>query len=145
MGHDDSGDQTRSSKSSTSDSHWSSRNHEKATFGNAYHHNEYVFCLEDGRSYHPERFSREFLRKQQQFNEAHPDEPLPRFTTHGLRHTWATIALSNNVHLKVVSDRLNHSTTHITAEVYSHVTQPIAQDAADLMGGLILGKTVEES
>ncbi len=38
-----------------------------------------------------------------------------------------------------VSDRLNHSTTHITAEVYSHVTQPIAKDAADLVGGLILG------
>lgn len=65
--------------------------------------------------------------------------PDVRGRTHGLRHTWATIALANKVHLKVVSDRLNHSTTHITAEVYSHVTQPIAQDAADLVGGLILG------
>ena len=59
----------------------------------------------------------------------------------GLRHTWATIALNNNVHLKVVSDRLNHSITDITARVYSHVTRPIAQEAADLVGGLILGRT----
>lgn len=113
---------------------------EKAMFGPAYRDHDYIFCLEDGRSYHPERFSREFLRKQHQYNQAHPETPLPRLTIHGLRHTWATIALANNVHLKVVSDRLNHSTTHITAEVYSHVTQPIAQDAADLVGGLILGE-----
>jgi len=43
---------------------------EKAMFGPAYHGHDYVFCLEDGRSYHPERFSREFLRKQHQYNHA---------------------------------------------------------------------------
>jgi len=118
---------------------------EKAMFGPGYHDHDYVFCLEDGRSYHPERFSREFLRKQHHYNQAKPETPLPRLTIHGLRHTWATIALANNVHLKVVSDRLNHSTTHITAEVYSHVTQPIAKDAADLVGGLILGPTSDQS
>jgi integrase len=117
------------------------QNDEKTLLGATYQDNDYIFCLEDGTHYHPERFSREFLRKQLRYNETHPDAALPRLTIHGLRHTWATIALNNNVHLKVVSDRLNHSTTHITAEVYSHVTQPIAQDAADLIGGLILGET----
>ncbi len=114
---------------------------EKAVLGGAYQDEGFVFYLEDGRHYHPERFSREFLRKQQQFNDAHPEAPLPRLTIHGLRHTWATIALTNNVHLKVVSDRLNHSTTDITARVYSHVTRPVAREAANLVGGLILGET----
>jgi len=112
---------------------------EKALLDGAHQDDGFVFCLEDGQHYHPERFSREFLRKQQQFNEAHSEAPLPRPTIHGLRHTWATIALTNNVHLKVVSERLNHSTTDITASVYSHVTRPIAQGAADLVGRLILG------
>lgn len=51
-------------------------------------------------------------------------------------------ALTNNVHLKVVSGRLNlnHSTTDITARVYSQVIRPIVQEAADLVGGLILGR-----
>ena len=121
---------------------WRQRqNVEKRLLGPAYQDDDYVFCLEDGRHYHPERFSRAFLRKQLQYNQAHPDQPLPRLTIHGLRHTWATIALAEGVHLKVVSDRLNHSTTHITAEVYSHVTEPISRDAADLVGGLILGET----
>ncbi len=115
------------------------QNSEKQLLGDAYRDDDFVFCHEDGRHYHPERFSREFLRKQQQYNDANPDTPLPRLTIHGLRHTWATIALKQKVHLKVVSERLNHSTTDITARVYSHVTRPIAQEAADLVGGLILG------
>ncbi len=111
---------------------------EREFLGGACQDHGLVFCLEDGRPFHPERYSREFLRKQQQYNEANPDTPLPRLTIHGLRHTWATIALAENVPLKVVSDRLNHSTTHITAEIYSHVTPPIARSAADKVGGLIL-------
>jgi integrase len=115
---------------------------EKPLLASAYQDHGLVFCLEDGRPYHPERFSRAFLRKQHQYNATvGPDNQLPRLTLHGLRHTWATLALSNNVPLKVVSERLNHSTTHITAEVYSHVTPPVARDAADLVGGIILGSS----
>lgn len=69
------------------------QNGEKQLLGSAYNDDGFVFCHEDGRHYHPERFSREFLRKQHQYNEANPDTPLPRLTIHGLRHTWATIAL----------------------------------------------------
>lgn len=36
------------------------------------------------------------------------------------------------------STRGTSTTTRITAEVYSHVTEPIAREAADLIGGLIL-------
>ncbi|MDQ6854957.1 MAG: site-specific integrase, partial [Actinomycetota bacterium] len=44
---------------------------------------------EDGRSYHPDRFSREFKRKQQAYNLRHPDDPLPRLRLHDFRHTAA--------------------------------------------------------
>lgn len=117
---------------------------EKQLLGSAYNDDGFVFSHEDGRHYHHERFSREFLRKQQQYNDANPNMPLPRLTVHGLRHTWATIALKQKVHLKVVSERLNHSTTGITARVYSHVTRPIAQEAADLVAGLILSPSAED-
>lgn len=53
------------------------------------------------------------------------------------RVTWATIALAANVPLKVVSACLNHSITHIAAEVYSHVTPPIAREAADHVGEIV--------
>ena len=46
---------------------------------------------------------------------------LPKIPLHGLRHTWATIALSQNVHPKVVSERLGHSTISMTLDTYSDV------------------------
>ena len=70
-----------------------------------------------GTPLHPERFSREFLRKQAAHNKAHPDEPLPRLKLHGLRHTWATLALQEGIDIHVVSDRLAAHTRALAAEV----------------------------
>ena len=99
----------------------------------------WIFCRADGTPLHPERFSREFLRKQETYNRAHPDEPLPRLKLHGLRHTWATLALQEGIDIHVVSDRLNHSSTHITSEIHTHVTRPMQADAADRVAARILG------
>ena len=65
----------------------------KLRLGPGYRDEGYVFCQFDGRPHHPERFSREFDRKQHSFNRAHPQHLLPTITLHGLRHTWATLAL----------------------------------------------------
>jgi hypothetical protein len=37
-----------------------------------------------------------------------------------------------------VSDRLAHSSTHITSEIYTHVTPPMQSDAAARVAGQIL-------
>jgi integrase len=96
-----------------------------------------VFCKPDGTVYDPDRFSRELIRKQEQYNRAHADEPLPRLTLHGLRHTWATLALHEGIDIKVVSDRLNHSSTFVTREIYTHVTPPMQSDAAERVASRI--------
>ena len=82
-----------------------------------YRDDGFVFSHPDGSVYDPDRFSREFLRKQAQYNRAHSDEPLPRLVLHGLRHTWATLALHEGIDIHIVSERLNHSSTHITREI----------------------------
>ena len=115
-----------------------SRPRRSSALGAGYQDEGYVFCQSDGRPYHPERFSREFDRKQEHFNRDHPDEPLPTITLHGLRHTWATLALQAGIDIKIVSDRLNHSSTHITREIYTHVTPPMQSDAAERVASLIL-------
>ena len=92
--------------------------------------NAWIFCRADGTRFHPERFSREFLRKQYAHNKAHPGQPLPRLKLHGLRHTWATLALEEGIDIHVVSDRLGHSSTHITSEIYTQVRRPLQSDAA---------------
>ena len=51
----------------------------------------------------------------------------PRF--HDLRHTCATLLLTKNVNLKIVSEMLGHATIAITLDTYSHVL-PNMQDSA---------------
>ncbi len=92
-----------------------------------------VFALPDGRPYHPDRFSREFRRRQERHNVG------PRIRLHDLRHTWATLALLEGVHPKVVQERLGHSSIAITLDLYSHVTDPMKSDAAEQVAGLIFG------
>lgn len=55
---------------------------------------------------------------------------------HGLRHTWATIALTNGVPLTVVSERLGHADPSITLRVYAHLLPSADRLAADLMDTL---------
>ncbi len=88
---------------------------ERLLMGDGWADHDLVFTLPDGRPYHPERFSREFDRMIERHH-------LKRVRLHDLRHTWATLALQAEVSLKVVSERLGHTTTAITADVYSHVT-----------------------
>lgn len=61
-------------------------------------------------------------------------QPSPPMPFHGLRHLHATMLLEAGVHPKVVADRLGHSTTAITLEVYSHVTPTIQRGAAEAIG-----------
>jgi integrase len=64
---------------------------------------------------------------------------LPRIRLHGLRHTWATLALGAGVHPKIVSERLGHASIAITLDTYSHVSAGLQQDAADTVAALLSG------
>jgi integrase len=112
---------------------------ERLLLGPGYSEDNFVFSLPDGRGFHPERFSREFERKQATYNRLHPTAPLPRLTLHGLRHTWATLALNAGEHPKVVAERLGHSSIAVTLNVYSHVTKPMASKAAENVADMIFG------
>ena len=64
---------------------------------------------------------------------------LPRIRLHDVRHSWATAALGAGVPLKVVSERLGHSSVSITADTYQHVSEGMDRQAADTVAGLIFG------
>lgn len=81
--------------------------------------------------------SPEFQRAQLRYNPEHPDEPIPVIGLHGLRHGWATLALEAGIPMKVVQDRLNHSSDRITADIYTHVRRPLQSDAAHRVAELI--------
>ena len=105
---------------------------ERLLLGAGYQDHGLAFCHPDGRPYHPERFSREFDRMVARLG-------MPRIRLHDLRHTWASLALEAKVPLKVVSERLGHATTSVTADIYSHVTPPMDSEAAETVATLIFG------
>jgi integrase len=56
---------------------------------------------------------------------------------HDLRHTCASLALAADVPMKVVSDRLGHSTTAITENLYAKVLPVVARDAANRIADVV--------
>ena len=63
---------------------------------------------------------------------------LPPIPLHGLRHTWATLALQMDVHPRVVQERLGHSNIAITLQTYSHVLPIMHDDAAATVAALFM-------
>ena len=64
---------------------------------------------------------------------------LPYLSPHRLRHTFATVALEAGVLTKVVADVLGHSSATITADLYSHTTEPSTRDASDPVASAMFG------
>jgi integrase len=60
-----------------------------------------------------------------------------RYCAYSLRHAMASLALLRNVNLKIISERLGHSSIKTTADVYAHVV-PSLQEAATLEIGNII-------
>lgn len=56
---------------------------------------------------------------------------LPQIRFHDLRHTCATILLSQGVHAKFVQELLGHATIAITLDTYSHVLPGMSDGLAD--------------
>ncbi|GGG73398.1 site-specific integrase [Paenibacillus radicis (ex Gao et al. 2016)] len=70
---------------------------------------------------------------------------VPHITFHDLRHTHASLLLQQNVHPKIVSERLGHSSITMTLDTYSHLL-PNMQDVASnsLAKTLFHASTVNE-
>lgn len=56
-----------------------------------------------------------------------------------LRHTCASLLLQVGIHPKVVSERLGHSSTTLTMDVYSHVQPGMQEAATDQLETLLYG------
>ena len=51
---------------------------------------------------------------------------------HELRHTSASILIHKGINPKAVSDRLGHTTTNMTMEIYSHAFNSAMQESANI-------------
>ena len=106
-------------------------NQERLVVGPDYNDQDLVFHHPDGSWLRPESTSATFVRRVSSYG-------LPQLTLHGLRHTWATLALEQGIHPRVVQERLGHSTIAITLGIYSHVSPTLHDEAAQAVADLML-------
>lgn len=62
---------------------------------------------------------------------------LPRIRFHDLRHTAASLLLSQGVHPKIVQELLGHSQIGLTMDTYSHVLPTLQEEAVNRLGDLL--------
>jgi integrase len=84
-----------------------------------------VVARPDGRPLEPKQVSGLFAKR---VKRAGIEE---RFTFHSLRHQHASELFQKGVHMKVVSDRLGHSTIKLTLDCYTHLVPVQDREAAD--------------
>lgn len=60
-----------------------------------------------------------------------------KFRIHDMRHTHATWLLEAGVNIKVVSERLGHSSIRITLDTYAHVLETMQQEAVDTLNDIL--------
>lgn len=83
---------------------------------------ELVFCQPDGKPLRPNSVTRAWSMMAEKAG-------LKHINFHAARHSHASLLLRQNVHPKVVQERLGHSSIGMTLDLYSHVA-PGMQEAA---------------
>lgn len=98
--------------------------------GKSYTESQYVFKWPDGKPFDPDYVTKHFallLRK----------NGLPHIRFHELRHSCASLLLSNGCTLKDVQEYLGHADIQMTANIYGHLDTARKQELTDKIAGSI--------
>jgi integrase len=109
---------------------------DRLAIGPAYSSLDLVFAHPDGAPLNPATVSRAF-------DALVKSAELPKITLHGLRHTFATLALLDGIPSKVVAEVLGHSSTRVTEDTYQHVTPGMKADATARVAALVRSRSLD--
>ena len=93
--------------------HRQEQQRDRQMFGKNYDDHNLIFCQPGGAHYSPDRLGARVVELMRKVG-------LEGVSLHSLRHSHATILLSNGVPVAVVSQRLGHADQNITLSIYSH-------------------------
>ena len=102
----------------------------KFKMGKDFFDGDYVVCQENGKPYKPNSFT-------DKFNNFLKKNNLKHIRLHDLRHTNATLMLTQGISPKVAQMRLGHSDYSTTMNIYSHVLKSVETEAAEKIENVI--------
>ena len=95
----------------------------------------FIFTALDGSPMHPDTLSGWFHR----FIES---TDLPKIHLHSLRHTNATLMISNGVAVTTVAGQLGHANASTTTKIYAHAIKSAQAHASEVMEDLLKHSTI---
>ena len=101
--------------------------------GTGFNPEGYVAVTEQGKPWDPNGLGRRVAA----FVE---ENALPSISLHGLRHSFASVANSQNVPMFSISKALGHSSTSVTSAVYMHLFDDAVADVVSQVASAITGK-----
>ena len=107
---------------------------EKEAAGSAYEDNGFVFATTIGTPLHSANLRNRDLKRILKRAGLRED-----ITLYSLRHSAATALLKDRESIRIVADLLGHSTTRLTADLYSHVTYDMLEEASAKLGKRLFG------
>lgn len=118
----------------------------RISIGSQWNGDNYIFIQSDGRQMHPDTPYKTFKKLISKYNESvGEDKKLPNIALHGLRHTNATLLISQNVDVNTVSGELGHSRASTTTDIYGHSLKKAKKEAAEKIENLFYQEISEEN
>lgn len=102
-------------------------------FGQGIPNSGYCFTQDNGEMMNPQAPTSYLQRFGKKYN-------LPGIHPHALRHSMATLSIANGADIVSVSEKLGHSNTSITLDVYSHANEEAQRRANEVYAGAIYNK-----
>lgn len=96
--------------------------------------NDLIFLWEDGHIARPEYLAHHFSKLAKKHG-------YDGITFHKQRHSFATMLLENGEEIKTIQEFLGHSSSEITADIYTHVAETLKQRAKNKLSGFTKKKT----
>ena len=104
---------------------------QKSLYGELWHDSDRLFVQADGKPMHPSTISKWFVKYVGQIG-------LPVINFHGLRHTNATLLISQNIDVAVVAARLGHAQIRTTFNFYVHPIISHHRKAGNVLADMLL-------
>jgi len=107
---------------------WQAKQKENA--GDLWDNQDWIFTTWNGAPINPDSVTA-------WFNKFIKSTNLPRVTVHGLRHTNATLLIGAGVDIRTVANRLGHSQTSTTTNIYAHAIKSADKTAAEKLSNVL--------
>lgn len=98
---------------------------------------DYICVDQTGKLLRPNYVTEHFAWLIQKYN-------LKKIRFHDLRHTCASLLLSNGISMKQIQIWLGHSTFATTADIYAHLDFTAQEESANAMSGMFIRATAEQ-